>query len=363
MKAWLKTWTWYWSAWVLLGLYMSTMDMVMYPKESFVRLILLNVLQNLAWGVSGLGILALAKRWPFERFAWSEWRVLLIHLIGSVVIALLGLVVVWAIAILFSEPSYRSKVMEMPFKAFRRFFSIYYHVNLILMWAVLGAFHGFRIHRRLQEQELEASQLGTRLAQAQNQALRMQLQPHFLFNTLNSISALIHSDPESADRMLSRLADLLRLTLESGVAQEVTLRQELAFSRGYLAIERIRFEDRLRVDEEIEPDCLEARVPSFLLQPLVENAIKHGVADLARPSRIQIRARKDGDALVLEVEDDGRGFEPGRRGIGTGTTVERLQLLYKDRQSFSLVTESGKGTLARIRLPWQVEAPAKEEAP
>ncbi|MFN8009777.1 MAG: histidine kinase [Holophagaceae bacterium] len=359
MSAKLRTWSGYWGAWVLLGLYMATMDMVMYPKEGYGRLLLLNILQNLAWGVAGLGILAMANRWPIERLAWSEWRTLLVHLLGSVAIAVAGLVVVWLIAIGFSEPAYRAKVFDMPFKAFRRFFTLYFHVNLVLMWAVLGAFHGWRMHQRLKAQQLEAAQLGARLAQAQNQALRMQLQPHFLFNTLNSISALIHSDPESADRMLSRLADLLRMTLESGADQFVSLRQELAFSQGYLAIERIRFQDRLRVDVDVPPECLEARVPPFLLQPLVENAIKHGVADLARASRIQVRARREGETLVLEVEDDGRGFEQGRRGIGTGNTVERLQLLYRDRQSFSLVSESGKGTLARIRLPFEA-GPAME---
>jgi signal transduction histidine kinase len=352
----LRTWAWYWGAWALLGLYMATMDMVMYPKESFPQLILLNILQNLVWGVAGLGIIALANRWPLEKVGLEQWRILLIHLFSSVAIAVAGLVVVWVIAILFTEPESRTKMLAAPLKGFRRFFSMYFHVNLVLMWAVLGGFHGWRIHRRLRERELEAAHLGARLAQAQNQALRMQLQPHFLFNTLNSISALIHSDPESADLMLSRLADLLRQTLESGAAQEVSLRQELAFSQGYLAIERIRFQDRLTVDLAIPPECLEARVPSFILQPLVENAIKHGVADLARPSRIQVRAIRDGDALVLEVEDDGKGFEQGRTGIGTGTTVERLQLLYKDRQSFSLVSEPGKGTIARVRIPWQAGA-------
>ncbi len=359
MTAKLRTWLAYWAAWILLGLYMATMDMAMYPKEGYGQLILLNILQNLVWGVAGLVILALANRWPLERLAWSEGPTLLIHLVGSVAMTVLGLVVVWGIAILFAEPVTRAKIMEMPWGHLRRFFKFYFHVNLVLMWAVLGAFHGWRIHQRLKAQQLEAAQLGARLAQAQNQALRMQLQPHFLFNTLNSISALIHSDPESADLMLSRLADLLRMTLESGADQVVSLRQELAFSQGYLAIERIRFQDRLAVDVDVPAECLEARVPPFLLQPLVENAIKHGVADLARASRIQVRARRDGDTLVLEVEDDGRGFEQGRRGIGTGATAERLQLLYKERQSFSLVSESGKGTLARIKIPYE-EGPAME---
>ncbi len=359
MSAKLRIWLAYWGAWTLMGFYMTTMDMVMWPKEKIGHLVLLNLLQNLIWGVAGLGVLLLARRWPIERIAWREWRPLLLHLVASLLITLLGLIVVWLVAVGFSTPEYRAKALQTPLSSFRRFFSSYFHLNLVFMWAVLGAYHGLRMHQRLKAQQLEAAQLGARLAQAQNQALRMQLQPHFLFNTLNSISALIHSDPESADRMLSRLADLLRMTLESGADQFVTLRQELAFSQGYLAIERIRFHDRLQVDVDVPPECLEARVPPFLLQPLVENAIKHGVADLARASRIQVRARREGEALLLEVEDDGRGFEQGRRGIGTGNTVERLQLLYRDRQSFSLVSESGKGTLARIRLPFEA-GPAME---
>jgi LytS/YehU family sensor histidine kinase len=262
------------------------------------------------------------------------------------------LVVIWLISIAFAEPSHRAKVLEHPIRAYYRFFTLYFHINLLLMWAVLGAFHGIRLSERFRKRELEAAQLENRLSRAQNQALRMQLQPHFLFNTLNSISALIHSDGEAADRMLSRLADLLRMTLDSGTDQEITLKQEMAFTDAYLAIEEIRFQDRLKVVRDVPADCLDSRVPAFILQPLVENAIKHGVGDRAQLSTIVIRARREYDWLTLEVIDDGRGMEQGSKGgIGTLNTQARLKLMYQDRQAFTLHSVAGQGTTAFLRIP------------
>lgn len=353
-----RGWCVYWGAWLFLGVYMATMDEVMYPKAKFIVYLLpMNLLQNLAWGVAGLGIMALARRWPLEHLSWTEWKVWAIHLIGSVTIAMIGLWVIWMISIAFAEPEMRAQVLEQPLRHYYRFFTLYFHVNLLLMWAVLGAFHGIRIFEKFRKRELEAAQLASRLSQAQNQALRMQLQPHFLFNTLNSISALIHSDAEAADRMLSRLADLLRMTLESGPDQEITLRQEMAFTEAYLAIEGIRFQDRLKVLKEVPADCLDARVPAFILQPLVENAIKYGVADRAQASTIQIRARREYDWLTLEVIDDGRGVEENSKGgIGTQNTAARLRLMYQDRQAFTLHSVPGQGTTAYLRIPCSVGA-------
>lgn len=349
----LRGWCVYWGAWALLGVYMATMDAVMYPKEPFFTYFLpMNLLQNLVWGIAGLGIMALARRWPLEHLSFAEAWVWTIHLFGSIVIAMVGLVIIWLISIAFAESTFRAKVLEHPFRSYYRFFTMYFHINLLLMWAVLGAFHGIRLVEKFQKRELEAAQLENRLSQAQNQALRMQLQPHFLFNTLNSISALIHSDGEAADRMLSRLADLLRMTLDSGPEQEIPLRQEMAFTDAYLAIEEIRFHDRLRVVRDIPADCLEAKVPAFILQPLVENAIKHGVGDRAQPSTLQIRARREYDWLTLEVIDDGRGMEEGSKGgIGTQNTQARLRLMYQDRQAFSLRSVAGQGTTAFVRIP------------
>jgi LytS/YehU family sensor histidine kinase len=181
----------------------------------------------------------------------------------------------------------------------------------------------------------------------------MQIQPHFLFNTLHSISALIHSEPAAADRMLSRLADLLRMTLDLGNRQEITLRQELGYIENYLAIEAIRFGERLGVNYAIQPDCLEARVPAFLLQPLVENAVKHGFSDQCLTCALEVRASRIEEWLELVVEDDGVGYEGGgRQGTGTSNTAARLQLLYKDRHRFTLTGAAGKGTTVCIRIPW-----------
>src|SRR5262249_32977164 len=160
---------------------------------------------------------------------------------------------------------------------------------------------------------LKASQLEARLAQAQLQALKSQLHPHFFFNTLHAISSLMRKDIEAADRMLTRLSDLLRLTLENVGAQETTLRQELDFLEGYLEIEQTRCRDRLQVKIEIEPETLDARVPNLILQPLVENAVRHGVAPRAAPGRIEISARRVGGKLEMQVRDNGAGLPTNNR--------------------------------------------------
>src|SRR5262249_40591374 len=181
--------------------------------------------------------------------------------------------------------------------------------------------------------ELKASQLEARLAQAQLQALKMQLHPHFLFNTLHAISALMRKDVEEADRMITRLSDLLRLTLENVGAQEATLRQELEILGRYLEIEQRRFGDRLQVKMEIEPETLDARAPNLILQPLVENAIRHGIAPRSAPGLIEIRASRAGDKLELQVRDNGVGLptdhrEPIKEGVGLANTRARLEQLY-----------------------------------
>lgn len=353
----LRGWAGYWAVWAVMGLYMTLMDKLMYPKgELLTYLLPLNLLQNLIWGLLGLVVICLARRFPIEEVSPRTRKAWALHGLASLLVTALGLTLIYLVNFPFLSPVERSKWVDHFAPGLLRFFSTYFQMSLFTMWGVLAAYHVIRAHRLMRERELEATQLESRLAQAQNQALRMQLQPHFLFNTLNSISALIHSDGEAADRMLTRLADLLRMTLDAGTTQEVSLRQELAFIEGYLAIERIRFQDRLRVCLEIPPDCMEARVPSFLLQPLVENSIRHGVSGLARSSTIEVRARRDGEWLELEVRDDGKGFEKGREGIGTTNTTNRLRLLYKDRQTFTLLSEPAKGTTARIRIPWSAPA-------
>jgi signal transduction histidine kinase len=304
-------------------------------------------------GHSWLGILWLAYQFPLDGFPRKLWKHAAIHVSGSLAFAFLSIVFVFLIAVAFMDDEKMALTKARPYWGFWIYFSWYFHVTVLFMWGVLGAYHSFNLYQKSVRQQLEASELENRLVRAQNQALRMQIQPHFLFNTLNSISTLMHCDPESADRMMVRLADLLRTTLDSAMAQEVDLQQELAFIEKYLAIELIRFSDRLQVRYEISPETLLARVPAFLLQPLVENSIKHGISNVSGPSVITVRAVREGECLNLEVEDTGRGFERAQEGIGTRNTVARLRLLYRDRQSFELTSEPGKGTLASIRIPWQ----------
>jgi sensor histidine kinase YesM len=185
----------------------------------------------------------------------------------------------------------------------------------------------------------------------------MQLHPHFLFNTLHAISALMHQDVEVADRMIARLGELLRSALESAGTQEVPLRQELDFIKPYLEIEQARLGARLAVQLEIAPDTMEAQVPNLLLQPLVENAIRHGIAPRNAPGRIAIRARRDKDCLHLQVSDNGLGLSSNyQEGVGVANTKARLQQLYGAAQRFVMDNGPEGGLVVSVAVPYH-EAP------
>ncbi|MCR6655622.1 MAG: sensor histidine kinase [Opitutus sp.] len=216
------------------------------------------------------------------------------------------------------------------------------------------AWHAVTNYREAKESRVESAELNAMLQRAQLQALRSQLNPHFLFNTLHSIAELIHENPRQAEQMVIQLGELLRKALETQ-ALEVTLREELEFIRTYLAIEQTRLGDRLDLAWRIDPAALHARVPSLLLQPIVENAIRHGIANSPRGGRLEISASRAGDQLRLEVRDDGPGLKQTAastegQGIGLGHTRARLERLYGARASFSLTGEHG--VVASITLPW-----------
>jgi LytS/YehU family sensor histidine kinase len=185
----------------------------------------------------------------------------------------------------------------------------------------------------------------------------MQLQPHFLFNTLNTIAELVHEDPEAADRMITGLADLLRRSLALGGGQEIPLESELELLQTYLGIQKARFGDRLDVRVSVADDARAARVPMLLLQPIVENAIKHGLA-----ARLDLQVRVDGNQIVLEVIDQGTGAADdalrGRAGIGLGNTRERLTAIYGSAASLDLVNVPGAGAKVTVRLPMRSPEPA-----
>jgi sensor histidine kinase YesM len=198
------------------------------------------------------------------------------------------------------------------------------------------------------------------LALAELKALRMQLQPHFLFNTLHAIGVLIHSDPKAAHVMLTRLAELLRLSLDTASEPELPLEVELAFVEKYLAIQRARFGDRLTVRYALEPDAMRGLVPTLVMQPLVENALEHGVAPHARPGVIEIAVSRTADVLTIRVRDNGDGLSEGegllRSGVGLANTRGRLRQLYGDRSRLTLANAVGGGLEAILEMPWR-EAP------
>ncbi|HXU35487.1 MAG TPA: histidine kinase [Blastocatellia bacterium] len=222
-------------------------------------------------------------------------------------------------------------------------------------------------YRRHQEEELKISRLKAELAEAklqvteaQLQALKMQLHPHFLFNTLNSISALLDEDAEAADQMLARLGDFLRMTLQNSGAQQVTLQEELEFLRCYLEIERVRFQDRLTVTMNINAETLEARVPNLILQPIVENAIRHGIVSRIAPGQIEISAMLIGDALQLRVKDNGPGLRSAgggraivKEGLGLANTRARLAQMYGPAHRFEMSDAPEGGLQVTLTIPFE----------
>ncbi len=234
------------------------------------------------------------------------------------------------------------------------------HQGFLAYWGTVVVAHAYEYYRQVQIGRMRAAELSSQLAQAQLAALKMQIHPHFLFNTLNSISALLHKDVEAADRMIARLSDFLRLTLKSSDVPVVTLRQEMEFLRTYLEIEKIRFQDRLVVDIDVEPAALDAHVPNLILQPLVENAVRHGVGRQTSIGHLQIHARRTGDTLVIKIEDNGPGFEVNRRsnidgdkrnGIGLENTRARLKKFY-DNFDFEITDKTSGGAVVNMSVPY-----------
>lgn len=241
--------------------------------------------------------------------------------------------------------------------------------QLPTFWAMVGVAHALVFYQRAKDRERRGLELRSQLTQARLQALRMQLNPHFLFNTLNSIASLVYDQPRVADEMIGSLSDLLRLTLTTPERQEVSLREELDFLDQYLFIEQTRFGERLKVEKEIEPAALEAMAPILILQPLAENAIKHGIEAQLAPGVVRIAVRRTGDFLRLEVTDNGRGLAsaPGgvlKEGVGLSNTRARLQELYAGKASFEFGPRPEGGFSVAIQIPWRTATTtsAKPEA-
>ncbi len=236
--------------------------------------------------------------------------------------------------------------------------SFYYNIDkMIIVYCVLVVLQqALTYYEDIQEKEIKASQLETQLAQAQMQALKMQLQPHFLFNTLNAIVTLVHKNPDQAEEMIVRLSNFLRLTLMSSGKQIVALKEELSFVKAYLEIEEVRFEGKLQYIEHVPAEFYDAHVPMLLLQPLIENAIKHGISKYAAATVLEVHAHSKDDFLIIIVKNNGESLDSAResiqeKGIGLANTRARLEALYGNNASLEAVPNSPNGFIVTVTLP------------
>ncbi|HZQ70217.1 MAG TPA: histidine kinase [Terriglobales bacterium] len=316
-----------------------------------------TLISFLIYGLLAPIVVWLAMKFPVERKNWI--RRILLHLVFAVMFTAVHVAVR---PMVYQMRGPDGKPRTITWRLYRNLF-IYLAfdnmVNTYMPIALLG--HFLLYQRRLRDREVRSSQLQAKLAQAQLAMLKMQLQPHFLFNTLNAVSALIRDNPHAAEETLARLSELLRLTLDNEPEQEISLKVELDFIQRYLEIEQIRFEDRLHVSFDIEPSALDGKVPNMLLQPLVENALRHGIAKRAQAGKLQIRAWREQEWLMVAVHDNGPGIPEGTlpERIGLANTRSRLRQLYGDTQRFTLESSGEGGTIATVQIPFH---PAEHDA-
>lgn len=283
----------------------------------------------------------MARRWPLERTSWR--RCVAIYLPVSIA----AVVLKYAIYVpLMRALSGRDAAVS-------QILAANVLVELMFVWATIGGVHAIEFYRRYRERESAAHRLSAELSRAQLEALRAQLHPHFLFNTLNAIATLIHSDPDSADVMVSKLADLLRGALQHASGTDCTLADELALARTYVDIMQRRFTDRVAVAWNVDPSLGPARVPAFLFQPLLENAFEHGAGKSnGKATRVTVSARRVGDALHMSVIDDGPGTTAVAEGVGLSNTRKRLFALYGAAASLVIGPGVGGGTTVTATIPW-----------
>lgn len=351
-------WVTIWGLWTLFGIYFTsqvTLQSQVYPNPTpFWRVLMWQLFSGYVWFLISPIILWLGNRFTFDAGRWKTS--VPIHVAASIVIAIAQLTID---AVVLPKLGYMASAQSAPFfEIFKKMLFVNVHFGVAIYWGVLGVQQAIKYYRKYRERELRTSQLEARLATSRLQVLKMQLHPHFLFNTLNAISELIYRDPESAERMISDLSDLLRMSFENLEVQEIPLKQELEFLEKYLEIELTRFHDRLKVDMDISPDTLDASVPNMILQPLVENAIKHGIAPRATGGKINIEAHRQNGHLSLSVSDNGLGVPFGdvdhlSEGVGLSNTRRRLKHLYGDSHSFGLKNLEGSGLVVDLVIPFR----------
>jgi signal transduction histidine kinase len=345
-----------WGMWTIVALFFSTQVFMMYYSERqpipYARAFLVQGSACYVWALVTPLVLWLARRFRIDRENWL--RKVVLHFLFSV--ALVSTLIALHFIVYMLLAGRASSITPL-----RLFGYVYPNLDrwILVYWFIFLMSHAFNYYNSYRKGELKASQLRTQLVQSQLEALKMQVQPHFLFNTLHSISALLSKDTEGARKMITRLGDFLRLTLENSGSMEVTLQQEIEFLNGYLEIERIRFQDRLTTEIKIDPAVLDVRVPNLILQPIVENAMRHAVGN-SRSGHVEVTAVPRNGTLHIEVKDNGpglqidRAFEARRgKGVGLANTQARLVGLYGTAARFEMLNRPSGGLTVTIEIPRQ----------
>lgn len=351
--------------WPLLGLvfggqfYLFTLQSGY--QVSWVKVLAWEVTRWSLWALLVPFIVSFARRLPIR--SQNRTRPILTHAVVSVLCSLLHLVLFTTFAMLETKwtgaispnltGGFVKNLIPEGWRIFRTVFTLDFHIGVLVYWSILVVCQALDSSRR-------AAQLKTQLATAQLDALKMQLHPHFLFNTLNSITALLHQDVEAADEMIGELGNFLRMTLKNQGGNEVGLQEELKFLNSYLQIQKVRFQDKLAVTFSVQPETLDARVPNLILQPIVENSIRYAISPRKDPGQIEVRAWKDNGRLHIQILDDGPGIsgngnENPKEGIGLSNVRSRLEQLYGTDYVFKLSNRSQGGLSVELEIAFRTE--------
>jgi two-component system, LytTR family, sensor kinase len=334
------------AAWIIVGL-VFTSQLHFFAartggKMSWLDSLVWEIPRWLLWAFFAPFVTRLARKYPVHKE--NATKLILLHTFFGVLFSLVHLV---SFILIFHGIRTWMGDHGKFFDTLQFAFALDFHVGVAVYWLLV-------LLRQSRDSEQRIARLHAELSQAQLQALKMQLHPHFLFNTLNSISSYLRKDVEIADEMIGRLGDFLRITLQNSGAQEIQLQQELNFLKQYLEIEQLRFQDRLHADFNIATDTLTALVPNLILQPIVENAVRHGVSAKSGPGTIQISARRVDSKLQITISDNGPGIpEQPKQGIGISSTRNRLQQMYGAQGAFQILNQNEGGTIVILEMPFR----------
>jgi len=357
-----------WGIWTFIGIVFTLQGyFTSYRSErpmAFTESLYLQMTWAYVYALGTPLVLWAAARLPIERSNWIRSALLHIpiSIVFSVVLTALARVIIWLIF------GYRMG-RALTFQSMTNFVvgNFTEGIGIYLLIALMS--YAYDYYRRYREGQLKTLQLEAQLSQAQLQALKMQLHPHFLFNTLHSISALLTKDVEAARKMITRLGDFLRLTLENSGSPEVTLKQEMEFLTCYLEIERIRFQNRLVTRMDLGEKTLDAKVPNLILQPIVENAIRYGIAPRSTPGLLEIEAKQLNGMLRIQVRDNGPGLPEHRtsqtqfkKGLGLANTETRLKRLYGADHLFDLANNPAGGLIVTLEIPFHKDGSAPSQS-